>query len=112
MFNLKTGELIKKDIETIFTLNNNRVAILKEGDKYYYYDGKFKECNGVVTLIDDLFYEVLKDASYSYYYADGTLLFTANQAATFRRTYGGEHTIYVFSYNKNGNVAHKILKVE
>lgn len=111
IYNLKDGELLKKDIEVIDSLNLD-TYILKNGDKYYIFNGEFIEYNKEVLRVNEMFYRVEgADAHFNYYFLDGTRIFNTDQMVTNKRSYGNNYTIYVFSYVKDGAMVHEIVKV-
>ena len=82
IYNLKDGELLKKDIEVIDSLNLD-TYILKNGDKYYIFNGEFIEYNKEILAVNEMFYRVEgADARFNYYFLDGTKIFNTDQMVT------------------------------
>ncbi|MGI6360623.1 MAG: hypothetical protein ACOX02_06355 [Acholeplasmatales bacterium] len=112
IYNLKTGELIKGGDLGFAYLSYKKFLLRDDKDKYYIFDGEFKELNGQTFPFRNQFYKVKDGTSFNYYFIDGTLLFNTNREVFYKEVYCGDYTAYILYYmDENAKLIFEIIKV-
>lgn len=114
IYDLKTGELIKGGNLGYAYLSFNVYILRDDEDKYYIFNGEFKELEGEAYryMMYSYFYKVKTETSFNYYFLDGTLLFTTDSEVFYKEVYCGDYTTYILYYmDENAKLIFEIIKV-